>query len=364
MSVPVQQDLIQWHVADVRCHPGGRMLVPIEQAPFGRVLPYRRSAGEGPPPGCAPLVRDRGWIADLGQRGLSELLLGLSSVTALLETTPSAPLHYSGPEAQLMQRCSLPVESSTQTWGPHVIRTPTRSPVRFRIDPGEPPAWLDRVEDQLVDVHASLPMRHYLALEQSLGVRLAVDAAPVPRFPSEQPVEPGHVVLVTVPGWPRHLDFQLTEFAAVATELLARGGVPWRFTVVAARNTALPTAFDGLPVEVWHEPGAANCIDLFASAELVLGTDTGLTQLAALTSRADGSAPQVIGLYSRHAHTKWITGLPHQHAVATRFAQMLALADRNAEPSELTNATWGAAADMRGVPAALVADFAAQQAGW
>jgi hypothetical protein len=217
-------------------------------------------------------------------------------------------------------------------------------------------------EQQLVDVHAALPMRHYLTVEQSLGERLAADAAPVPRCPSQQLAQPGHVVFVTGPGWPRHLDFQLTEFAAVATELLRRGG-PWRFTVIAARNSAPSTVFDGLPVEVWHEPGAANCVDLFASAELVIGTDTGLTQLAALTTRADGSAPQVIGLYSRNAHTKWITGLPHQHAVGTRFAQMLALSDRNAEPTELTDTTWGTTADMRGVPAELVADFAGRQAG-
>lgn len=361
--VTVQQDLIQWHVEAVRCHRGGPMLVPVEQAPFGRALPYRRSAGETPPPGCASLVRERGWIADLGQHGLNELLLGLSSVTALREAMPDMPVHYSGPEAQLMQRCSIPVESSTQTWGPHVIRTATRAPVRFRIDPDEPPTWLDRVEGDQVAVHAALPMRHYLAIEQSLGQRLPAESTPVARFPSTRRAEPGHVVLVAVPGWPRHLDLLPAEFAAVAGELLARDDRPWRFTVIATRNSLPPQAFNGLPVEVRCEPDASSCVDLFASAELVIGTDTGLTQLAALTTRADGTAPQVIGLYSRHAYTKWITGLPNHHAVATRFAQMLALADRTAEPTELTDAAWGSTANMNGVPPALIADFAAGQAG-
>jgi hypothetical protein len=340
------------------------MLVPVEQAPFGRVLPYRRAAGEKPPPGCAPLVRSRGWIADLGQRGMPELLLGLAAVTALREMTPDSTMHYSGPEAELMERCSVPMESSKHTWGPHVIRTSTRSPVRFRIDPEEPPTWLDQVEAGRVNVHAALPMRHYLAVEQSLGVRLEQESAPAPLFPSAEIAQPWHVVFVTVPGWPRHLDFQLADFAAMASELARDRDVPWRFTVITARNTVVPSAFDELPAKILCEPAPAECVDLFASAELVVGTDGGLTQLAALTSRADGSGPQVVGLYSRHAHTKWTSGSPRQHAVATRFAQMLALADRSAEPYELTDSTWGATADLRNVPTRLVADFAADCAGW
>ena len=112
------------------------------------------------------------------------------------------------------------------------------------------------------------------------------------------------------------------------------------------------------------EPPSAECVDLFASAELVIGADVGLTQLAALTSRADGGGPPVVGLYSRHAHTKWTTGSPRQHAVATRFAQMLSLADRSADPAELTDSTWGNAADLRSVSGGLVAGFAADCAGW
>lgn len=362
--MPIQQDLIQWQVQDVRCQLGGRMIVAAEHAPFGRVLPYRRSAGAEPGPGCAPLVRSRGWIADLGQRGIGDLLLGLAAVTALREVTPDALVHYSGPHANLMRRCSIPMETANQTWGPHIVRTATRAPVRFRIDPSEPPTWLDQVEPGQTEVHAALPMRHYLAVEQTLGARLARDSAPAPVFPSEQRAEPWHVVFVTIPGWPRRLDFQLDDFAQVARALTWTRDVPWRFTVIAARNSSCTRAFDGLPADVLCEPLPEECVDLFASADLVIGTDAGLTQLAALTTRADGSGPPVVGMYSRHSHTKWVTGSDRHHAVATRFAQMLALADRTAEPSELTDTTWGAAADLHNVAPEMVADFAAHCAGW
>ncbi|WP_137815350.1 glycosyl transferase family 9 [Gandjariella thermophila] len=362
--MPTQQDVIQWQVQDVRCHRGGRLVVPAEQAPFGRVLTYRRAAGQRPAPGCASLVRSRGWIADLGQCGSAELLLGLATVAALRELTPEVPLHYSGPQAALMRRCALPMESTRHAWGPHVVRTATRAPVRFRVDSAEPPTWLDAVEPGMVEVHAALPMRHYLATEQTLGERLARDATPAPLFPSAHQLKPGHVVLVTVPGWPRRLDFQVADFAAVAAELARARGAARHFTVITSRNVTGAEAFDGLPVDVLCEPDPADCVDLFASAELVIGADVGLTQLAALTSRTDGSGPCVVGLYSRHAHTKWITGSDRHHAVATRFAQMLALADRSADPAELDDATWGGAADLRNVSRTLVADFAAECAGW
>lgn len=360
----IQQDLIEWQVQDVRCHRGGRMLVPAEQAPFGRTLPYRRFAGERPNSGCAEIVRSRGWIADLGQRGLGDLLLGLSAVTALREVSGDVPLHYSGPEAQLLRRCAVPLASAEHTTGPHVVRTGTRSPVRFRIDPQEHPTWLDRLGSGQVEVHAALPMRQYLAVEQSLGQRLSAEAAPAPGFRSAQAAQPWHVVFVAVPGRLRHLEFQLSGFAAVARELVGMVAAPWRFTVITARNTAGADDFDGLPADVLREPDAAECVDLFASAELVVGTDSGRTRLAALTERADGHGPQVVGLYSRHAHTKWTTGRAGHHAIATRFAQLLALADRSAEPAELTDETWGAQADLRPVSPALVAEFAARCAGW
>ncbi|GAA2775242.1 glycosyl transferase family 9 [Saccharopolyspora taberi] len=360
-----RDDLIQWHVREVRCHRGGQVLVPAAQVPFGRLLPYRRAAGEQPRAGCAGLVRSRGWIADLGQRGTSELLLGLAAAAALQELTPGVPLHYDGPEAKLMRRCGLPVESSEHTWGPHVIRTATRSPVRFRIDPAESPAWLDEVEPGQMEVHSALPMRHYLAIEQRVGQRLSRDATPAPVFPSLEKRVPWHVVFVTTPGWPRHLDFRVDDFAEVASELMAANpSAPWRFTVITGRNSAVPPVFDGLPADVLCDPPAGDCVDLFASADLVVGTDVGLTQLAALCTRPDGTTPQVVVLHARSSYTKWTTGSANQHAVATRFAQMLAFADRTAEPAELADPAWIESASLRRISRFLVAEFASNCAGW
>ncbi|SHG87056.1 hypothetical protein SAMN05444320_11581 [Streptoalloteichus hindustanus] len=352
----------RWQVQDVRWHHGGRQLVPVEHAPFGRALPYRRAAGQSPLPGCLPLVRSRGWTADLGQQGLADMLLGLASVVGLREVTPGLPLHYSGPRARLMRRCSLPMTTS-EAWGPHIVRTGTRSPVRFRVDAEEPPAWLDHLGPGQVEVHGALPMRHYLSMEQQLGVRLSLDDTPAPLFRSEEWAVPWHVVLVLSAGSPQ-CSYGPAEFAAVATEMMRTRSAPWRFTAVVPRTLRSAPDLDELCTRVVQAPDPADCVDLFASAEVVVGVDNGLTQLAALTARPDGSGPQVVGLYARRSHTKWITGSRRHHAVATRFAQMLALADRSPGRDELDEEVWGDAADLRCVPRSRVADFAGRCAGW
>ncbi|GGM60012.1 hypothetical protein GCM10012275_33920 [Longimycelium tulufanense] len=354
---------VEWQVRDIRCRRGGPQRLPVEHAPLGRALRYRRSAGQSPPPGCLPLVRARGWLADLGQGGLAELLLGLAAVAALHEITPNLRLHYSGRRARLMGRCALPV-TATEAWGPHIVRTESRSPVRFRINAEEPPAWLDHVAPGVVEVHSALPMRHYLAMEQSLGARLSRDHTPAPLFPSGVTTIPWHVVFVISQADPAYRDYRPADFAAVASELMRTRSAPWRFTVVLPRTYRSVPGFDELPVTLVHAPDPAECVDLFAAAELVIGTDHGLTQLAGLTARADGSGPHVVGLYARRPHTKWTTGSPRHHAVATRFAQMLSLADRSPARDELDERCWGGAADLCTVPRSLVADFAARCAGW
>jgi hypothetical protein len=117
-------------------------------------------------------------------------------------------------------------------------------------------------------------------------------------------------------------------------------------------------------VDIVQEPAAVDCVDLFASAELVVGANVGLTALAALVTTADGTGPEVVGLHSWHSYAKWTTGSRRQHSIATRFSQMLALADRSAEPADLADGMWGEAADLHTVPRELVADFAGRCAGW
>ncbi|MBO0916651.1 glycosyltransferase family 9 protein, partial [Streptomyces laculatispora] len=72
-------------------------------------------------------------------------------------------------------------------------------------------------------------------------------------------------------------------------------------------------------VQVLHLDGvpADDLTDLFPRCHLIVGNDTGLTHLAALARGSGDDGPPVVGLYARHSHSKWRTGLPHHHAVAT-----------------------------------------------
>jgi ADP-heptose:LPS heptosyltransferase len=88
-----------------------------------------------------------------------------------------------------------------------------------------------------------------------------------------------------------------------------------RVTAADAGRGVRALHLDGLP--------ANDLADVFPRCDLVLGNDTGLTHLAALTRTEDGGGPPVLGLYARHAHGKWRTGWPHHHAVATPFSDRM-----------------------------------------
>ncbi|MFD8009896.1 glycosyltransferase family 9 protein [Streptomyces sp. NPDC058955] len=78
-------------------------------------------------------------------------------------------------------------------------------------------------------------------------------------------------------------------------------------------------------MQVLHLDGmpADHLADLFPHCHLIVGNDTGLTHLAAMARGRDGSSPPIIGLYARHSHSKWRTGLPHHHAVATDLSNRM-----------------------------------------
>jgi ADP-heptose:LPS heptosyltransferase len=219
------------------------------------------------------------------------------------------------------------------------------------------------VDDERAEVHAALPMRYYLEAEQELGVRLPASHAPAPTFRSTQEAQPLHVVFVAATSWPDRKDYSPDGFAAVASTLAEHHVGPWRFTLVTGTATPTPEAPAG-PLETLPGVSAADCVDLFASAEIVIGNDTGLTHLAALTCRTDGTSPHVIGLYGRHAHTKWTTGADHHHAIATPFSQMLAAADRCPVRDRLDDAVWSESARLAAIPVHLIAETAARAAGW
>lgn len=352
-----------WTVRGPAAFRGGRVIAHREHAPLGRLLPYRRVCGQNPPvTGRAELAAKYGWEIDLGERGLGDVLFGLALARALADATDRVDLEYRGPRPGLMRKCSLAVQTRPAP-GRHLVRASGPDPLQFPAVPENPPAWLDILDDERVEVHAALPMRYYLCAEQALGVRLPASYAPAPLFQSAQGAQPFHVVFVATTSWPDRKDYGSAGFFAVAAALAKRHAAPWRFTLVAGISTPDSAALPG-PVEVLSGVPAADCIDIFASADIVIGNDTGLTHLAALTCRPDGTSPHVIGLYGRHAHTKWRTGADHHHAIATPFSQMLGAADRCPVRDRLDDSVWSEAARIAGIPARLIADTAARVAGW
>lgn len=203
-------------------------------------------------------------------------------------------------------------------------------------------------------------MRYYLEAEHRLGIRLPADRAPLPTFASAQRARPFHVVFITATSWPDRKDYGADAFAHVAGILASRRAAPWSFTLITGDE---PQTRPRADIEVLAGIDAVDCLDVFASANVVIGNDTGLTHLAALTECPDGTGPQVIGLYGRHAHTKWTTGRSRHHAIATPFSKMLAAADRCPVRDQLDDALWSDAG-LDQVPAELIADFAGCVAGW
>jgi hypothetical protein len=336
--------------------------VPRQHAPLAHVLPYRRAVGELPSStNCADVISQLGWSVVLGDGRLGDALLALGLAQAFAEGTGhDSELYYHGARPRLMERCSQPFSTCFDS-GPHTVHTGHNSRMTFYAVPEKPGAWLDILDDELVESHAALPMRYYLSAEQTLGVRLPADRAPLPAFTSSEQVRPFHVVFVSATSWPGRKDYGASGFARVAAALVERFSAPWTFSLITSDDAETVAPGD---IEALVGLDAVDCLDVFASADVVIGNDTGLTHLAALTERPDGTGPQVVGLYGRHAHTKWTTGTERHHAVATPFSQMLAFADRCPVRDQLDDALWADAANLAAIPAELIAEFAGELAGW
>ena len=75
------------------------------------------------------------------------------------------------------------------------------------------PSWLD-LADERVHVHADVPMRQYLQVEQDLGVRLPGEGNVAPRYRSTAAAaSSGHVVLVTTSSKPNIKDYGRQNFS-------------------------------------------------------------------------------------------------------------------------------------------------------
>ncbi|WP_258534688.1 glycosyltransferase family 9 protein [Streptomyces sp. PT12] len=281
---------------------------------------------------------------------LGDSLLALSTARAALDwlarrvDTSPVSVHASGPHAVLVRRTSL----VTQT-------VPSTSPKGFRLligdragiaargaeaatslvcDPAAPPCWsADGV------AHTALPDRYYLALERRLGIRLPPD----PPFAPQLVARPNWLVRrLRATGWlegvtlaaitatsrPDIKDYTAERYIEVTRVLSEMLGTQVRLFLIGGHHTSGPriTAADGTgQLQTLRLEGIPvdDLADLFPYYSLVMGNDTGLTHLAALSRRENGEGPHVIGLHARHSHSKWNTGLPHHHAVSTAFAHQM-----------------------------------------
>lgn len=282
------------------------------------------------------------------QGKLGDSLLALSAVRALhdwfsLRPTASPTFRAEGQHAALHARSGLFTGSSAASSrrrfavvGDHesVAHHQSDAYVSIVCDPAALPCWST---DGLA--HADMPARYYLALERRLGLRLPSERpfAPVlttaPNRLTRQLHEAGWfggltIAAVTATSWPERKDYTAERFTEVvgriadarrtAVGLLLIGGSEdgrVRIAAVQAARAVRALHLDGV--------AADELADVFPYCDLVLGNDTGLTHLAALARASDGGGPRVLGLYARHAHSKWRTGLPHHHAVATPFSERM-----------------------------------------
>ncbi|WP_017600658.1 glycosyltransferase family 9 protein [Nocardiopsis lucentensis] len=173
-------------------------------------------------------------------------------------------------------------------------------------------------------VYPFLPARYYLALEERVGLRLPGGPPFLPSPQSDTAVSDGEtltIAAITATSWPGRKDYGAERFTTAARIIGQATGRRVRLHLVSGRDETAHRPWNSDPVRV--EPVAGADLEalaaLFARCDLVLGNDTGLTHLAAFVS----SKAEVIGLYGRHSHSKWRTGLDHHHALATPFSERM-----------------------------------------
>lgn len=279
---------------------------------------------------------------------LGDSLLALSAVRAVRDwfgsRSHTPPLfHAEGRHAALITRSGLVTGSpSTPSSGrlavigdpESVARHQTEAYASAICDPAAPPCWV--TDGQALP---DMPARYYLAIERRLGVRLPSDApfAPVlataPNRLAQQLQAAGWfdgitLAAITATSWPERKDYTAERFIDVAARIADVGRTQVRLLLIGGSTDGcvrIAAAQAGHGVRPLHLDGvpADELADVFPHCDLVMGNDTGLTHLAALARTPDGGGPAVIGLYARHAYSKWRTGLPHHHAVATPFSERM-----------------------------------------
>ncbi|MGX2995781.1 glycosyltransferase family 9 protein [Streptomyces sp. JNUCC 64] len=278
---------------------------------------------------------------------LGDTLLALSGVRAVLDwlrlRSVRVVVRAVGPSARLIARTGLLTQSQAYAHSGHravigdhagIETHGSTAAVSLVLDPAAPPCWSTDGR-----AHPDLPARHYMAVERRLGLRLPATAPFAPTLVTrpnnllEELRSAGwlgglNIAAITATSWPERKDYTTQRYITLAehiagaqqtqARLLLVGGNPGDdpcVTVEAPQRHVQVLRLDGMPAD--------HLADLFPHCHLIVGNDTGLTHLAAMARSRNGSSPPVIGLYARHSHSKWRTGLPHHHAVATDLSDRM-----------------------------------------
>jgi hypothetical protein len=315
---------------------------------------------------------------------LGDSLLALSGVRAAaewlaLDRGRPVACTASGPHAPLIERTALTTRAATSPPGgaravvtdPGAAAASQSAPATLVLDPAVPPCWSSDGR-----AHPDLPARHYLALERRLGSRLPATTpfAPllyargnplVEQLDQQGWLAPPTIAVITATSWPTLKDYGLDRYLEAADRLAHHLDTDIRVLHITGTDTPEP----GAHAEQAHGrlrllpmPGlpAIDLVDLLPQTDLVLGNDTGLTHLAALARTPSGTGPHVIGLYARHSHSKWHTGLPHHHALATEASEQMHQGDLCPVRDHLTQHD---GTDLAAITPATVANLAATLLG-
>jgi ADP-heptose:LPS heptosyltransferase len=378
MTAPAATSEARVHDGRARCPGTALHTVPLgydrKTLPVGQQLPVPPSVD------LAARIAACSQIEIALHGKLGDSLLALSAVRAVAEWIAlrrrlPVPITITGPYTHLFARTTLArIDLLSQSQHRQAIVADragadargSEAGTLLLVDPEQPPCWS-------TDGFAmpDLPARHYLALERRLGLRL----------PAERPFTPmlfarpntkvqqlqanrwiGHptIAAITATSWPKRKDFGAERYIETAERISHHLGTPVRLLLIGGKSNS-DTEMNAEParsnVHILHLDGMPvdDLVDLLPQTNLVLGNDTGLTHLAALARNPDGTGPHVIGLHARHSHSKWRTGLPHHHAIATPASERMHQGDLCPVRDRITQAE---GSDITAITPATLAGFA------
>lgn len=95
---------------------------------------------------------------------------------------------------------------------------------------------------------------------------------------------------------------------------------------------------------------------IFSQLDLVVGNDTGLTHLSAM-SQFKNQIPNVLGLYNRHSLFKWNTGYRNHYCVATPFSYIIGRKDLCPVREKLDERDWRRSSSFNNIPSKIIAKY-------